>query len=170
MIWPTSNAEIIKLILSHEGGYVNHSSDKGGSTNLGITIDTLASFRKLPVTDKDIQNLSVKEASAVYLQKYIVGPGFDQLTDIRLRTAMVDYGVLLGPMDATYSLQAILGVKVDGWLGPKTAAKAAISEPRGIINKLSADRIDIHAKRVTKRPDQLVFLRGWISRALSFVE
>lgn len=27
----------MEMLLEHEGGYVNHSSDPGGMTNLGIT-------------------------------------------------------------------------------------------------------------------------------------
>ena len=27
----------LELILHHEGGYVNHSKDPGGETNLGVT-------------------------------------------------------------------------------------------------------------------------------------
>ena len=29
--------ECLKLVLHHEGGYVNHPKDPGGETNLGVT-------------------------------------------------------------------------------------------------------------------------------------
>ena len=29
--------ECLKMLLHHEGGYVNHPSDPGGETNLGVT-------------------------------------------------------------------------------------------------------------------------------------
>ena len=32
-----SFARALKIVLSHEGGYVNHPNDKGGATNQGIT-------------------------------------------------------------------------------------------------------------------------------------
>jgi lysozyme family protein len=30
-------AEALQALLKHEGGYVNHPSDPGGMTNLGVT-------------------------------------------------------------------------------------------------------------------------------------
>lgn len=171
VIWPTDTPGIVLMILSTEGGYVNNPSDRGGPTNMGVTIDTLASFRKAPVTATDIQNLTVQEASALYLQKYIIGPGFDQLTDIRLRTAMVDYGVLCGPIMATKSLQNHVWRATDGICGPGTLASAnAVTDTRGLINSLSGDRITFHCGRIVKDPTQAQFLLGWITRALSFIE
>lgn len=171
VIWPTDNSGILLMILSHEGGLINNPNDLGGITRYGVTIDTLASFRKAPVTATDIQNLTVQEASALYLQKYIIGPSFDQLTDIRLRAAMVDYGVLCGPIMATKSLQNHVGRATDGICGPGTLASAnAITDTRGLINSLSGDRITFHCGRVVKDPTQAQFLLGWISRALSFIE
>ena len=29
--------ECLKLVLHHEGGYVNHPKDPGGETNMGVT-------------------------------------------------------------------------------------------------------------------------------------
>ena len=173
MEWPTTDAEIVALILQNEGGYVNLPSDRGGSTNFGITIDTLASWRKTTVTDADIQALSVEEASQIYLAKYITAPGFDQLTDIRLRAAIVDYGVLCGPVNATESLQVILGLSRDGICGPVTATAAnntVTPDIRAVINGLSVARISFHANRVAAKPDQLPFLVGWVSRATRFIE
>ena len=176
MDWPADNAGIILMLLSHEGGFVNNPNDKGGPTNMGITLDQLASFRKAPVTPADVKALTVQEASALYLQKFIVGPSFDQITDVRLRAAMVDFGVLFGPIRAIQALHSLLismgtYAVVDGVLGPNTlSAVNAITDSRQIINQLSSTRISLHAARVTKDPTQLVFLSGWLSRALIFID
>lgn len=170
MNWPTDNAGIVLMILSHEGGYCNLSNDHGGPTNMGITIDTLASWRKKDVSAADIKALTVKEASDIFTYKYIVTPNFDQLTDIRLRASMTDFGVLFGPVRAVQALQLVLGQKVDSQCGPITLGAANASAPRRLINQLSGIRIQKHVDRVTIDPTQLQFLRGWVSRALSFVE
>lgn len=170
MIWPQSTDQIIDLILLHEGGFVNIAADIGLATNFGISTDTLASWRKKTVTVADVQNLKLAEARQIYETKYIVGPNFDQLSDIRLRTAMVDFGVLFGPLRAIQALQLILETTIDGVLGPKTLALANLKDARPIINQLSVVRVNKHTDRVIADNSQLTFFRGWISRAMSFVE
>lgn len=171
MNWPVDNDSIIALIIQHEGGYVNNSDDKGGPTNMGVTIESLGSFRGSVCTAQDIQNLSLKEASALYLNKYLVTPNFDQLADIKLRAAMVDFGVLFGPVRASQALQMVIKVNIDGFLGPQSLAAAnKILDSRPIINQLSVVRINKHTDRVMNDSSQLQFFRGWINRTLSFIE
>lgn len=52
----------IKFILKHEGGYVFDPDDPGGETNYGIS--------KRAHPDIDIKNLTVKQASEIYLNEY----------------------------------------------------------------------------------------------------
>ena len=33
--------ECLKLVLHHEGGYVNHPKDPGGETNMGVTKESM---------------------------------------------------------------------------------------------------------------------------------
>lgn len=170
MIWPTDNAGIVDMVLAYEGGFVDNPNDKGGPTNFGITIDTLASWRKCQVTADDIKNLTSQEAGEIYQSKYLVAQNYDQLTDVKLRAAMVDFGVLCGPVNATMSLQSVLGQIKDGICGPATITAANANHGTPTINQLSVARINFHADRVSKRPDQIVFFKGWISRAVSFIE
>lgn len=171
MIWPSTDAEILTAIIKTEGGYINRADDLGGSTNMGITIDTLSSFRKCSCSDSDIQSLTVDEAEQIYDLKYLMGPNFDQLEDIKLRYAITDSAVLFGPILATQFLQAILKQPQDGVCGPKTLAAAnTYPDTRYIINQLAASRVSYHCDRVVKNPSQIVFLNGWISRALTFIE
>lgn len=171
MIWPNDNAGIVLMVLKTEGGYVNNPSDKGGPTNYGVTIDTLASYRKSQVTAADIQALTLTEAAALYLNKFVIVPNFDQLVDIKLRAAMVDFGVLFGPIRAIQALQMLMKVNVDGLLGPQSLATAnTILDTRPIINQLSVIRVNKHTDRVMYDASQLQFFRGWVARALSFIE
>ena len=50
--------DIIKDVLSKEGGYVNHPTDPGGQTNYGIA--------KRSHPDEDIKNLTKKRATEIY--------------------------------------------------------------------------------------------------------
>lgn len=87
--------QILDDILRREGGYVNHPADRGGPTNFGITAQTLGNWRKLgrPATATEVQALTENEASAIYRQQYISGPGFDAITHPALLHLLVDAGV-----------------------------------------------------------------------------
>jgi lysozyme family protein len=170
MNWPTTDADLIRqVILYNEGGYVNNPADKGGPTHYGITQDTLASWRGHPVTVDDVKNLPMAEAISIYEKRYIVDPNFILISDIKLRTALVDAAVLFGPQTVIKALQGILGVKADGVLGNDTAAAAGRLEARGLINSLSVWRVTRHASRVDADHSQIVFLKGWMARATSFI-
>ncbi len=52
----------VRIILAHEGGYVNHPADPGGETNMGI------SKRSYP--DLDIKNLTVAMAKEIYFRDF----------------------------------------------------------------------------------------------------
>ena len=59
----------LDVTLPHEGGYVDHPSDPGGATKMGITHKTLAEWRgksMAEVTKQDVRNLSLAEARQIY--------------------------------------------------------------------------------------------------------
>jgi lysozyme family protein len=53
----------VLAVLKHEDGYVDHPSDPGGATNLGITIHTLRNWRGKSVTKADVQSLTGQRPS-----------------------------------------------------------------------------------------------------------
>ena len=171
MNWPITDNDIADQIILTEGGYVELSNDKGGPTNRGVTLDTLASWRKKPVTVDDLKAMPIQETRDIYICKYLRSPGFDKLTDIKLRYAMTDFGVLFGPIRATESLQAILKLPQDGAMGDKTITAAnQKTDSAALINQLSCARISLHADRVSKDHTQIIFLKGWLARALMFIQ
>lgn len=153
--------DLIGDLLRREGGYVHNPEDKGGETKFGI------SKRAFPTLD--IKNLTEAQARAIYEQKYIAAPGFDQLAPSPLQTQLIDFGVNSGPAIAIQKLQEILGVAVDGVLGPQTLEVLRGQEVRAVNNKLVASRLKMMANLVAKRPAQVQFLRGWVNRALEFL-
>jgi lysozyme family protein len=84
-----------------------------------------------------------------------------------LRVQCVDFGVLSGVATAAIALQRILGVHADGDVGPQTAAAAAAAGPH-LANAYLAARCRYLERVVDRDPSQLVFLHGWIRRAVSF--
>ena len=52
----------LEIILHHEGGYVNHPSDPGGETNLGVTKKVYDAYcKKNSLRPKDMKQLEVTD-------------------------------------------------------------------------------------------------------------
>ena len=113
---------IQSYVLASEGGYVNHPSDPGKATNMGITIATLSAWRGTKVTNKDVQNLTQAEALAIYKAQYWDTVRADQLP-LGLDYLTFDYAVNSGPARAIKDLQRTVGADVDGVIGQKTLSK-----------------------------------------------
>jgi lysozyme family protein len=160
--------DVITEVLRREGGYVNHASDRGGPTNYGITLKTLAAWRGQPVTAEDVLALTEAEARDIYRREYIERPGLDQIADPLLRGLLVDYAVHSGPRRAIEELQRVAGVTVDGKIGPQTlsavAVKGAESLRRGVLRARGR-----YLARLLSDPSQRVFAGGWLNRLMEFV-
>lgn len=116
-------------VLRWEGGFVDHPRDPGGATNMGITIGTLSSWRKKPVTKADVRALSRREALDIYRDKYADVIRYDDLP-AGLDHITLDPAINSGPARGVTWLQQAMGVSTDGKMGPTTlrAAKAARAE------------------------------------------
>lgn len=157
--------DIIDDVIAREGGskVTNNPADGGGRTQYGI------SERSNPEAWAD-GKVTAEEARAIYVKKYVEGPGFDKISDTQLRNQLIDFGVNSGPAVAISKLQAIVGVEVDGILGPETLAAISLLHPDDVCNSLVVARVKMICRIVQKNPNQLQFLLGWCDRALQFLQ
>ena len=139
-----TDAEILDAILLREGGYVDHPLDRGGPTNMGITLATLGKWRGKPVTAADVKALGHEEAAAIYYAWY-VAPFADVARD--LKPLAVDIAVMSGA----------------------TTARGLLARANGDRVALVKERLRQLARIVKGRPTQAVFLEGWINRTLEFL-
>lgn len=160
--------QIIDAIIVTEGGYIDHPDDRGGATKWGITIDTLSTVRNITATKEDVRDLSKPEAHAIYLQQYVIEPGFIDLPR-DLQPVMVDAGVLHGPARAIRMLQEATGETIDGILGPLSKTAARNADRPTLVNAVSVLRLKFVANLVSKKPEQAAFLRGWTNRLTEFI-
>lgn len=158
--------DIIGEILQREGGFVNNPSDRGGSTNFGVTVQTLRWWRK--DQNADVRTLGEAEAREILTALYIDRPKISLLPD-RVKGFMADFSVHSGPGIAIQHLQRALGVTVDGVIGDETLGAAQNCDPERLLRLLIASRAKMIAKIVQKSPNQVVFLGGWIDRVVSFL-
>lgn len=150
-------------VLRHEGGYVDHPSDPGGATNMGITRKTLARWRKVsPWTDlpkAEVVGLKRDEAALIYRASYwnackagVMPAGVD--------LALFDFAVNSGPDRAVRVLQAALGVAADGAVGPVTLGAVNAANPAKLINAICDRRLGFLGRLSTFA----TFGRGWTRR------
>jgi lysozyme family protein len=150
-------------VLRHEGGYVDHPSDPGGATNMGITRKTLARWRKvtpwtaLPKTA--VETLARDEAALIYRANYWNRAHAGSMP-AGVDLALFDFAVNSGPDRAIRMLQVALGVAADGEVGPVTLAAVAATDGRRLINALCDRRLSF-LQRLTSFS---VFGRGWTRR------
>lgn len=160
--------DIINGILAHEGGYIDHPADKGGPTNMGITLKTLEAYRRGATIDM-LKALTEKEARGIYSDLYIHSPGFWAITDDKLRALVIDCGVNHGIFRAAKWLQEALDVTTDGIIGKGTLDVLATVNPRTTYNRVLGLRARLFGALLAN-PSQAVFARGWMNRLADWIE
>lgn len=161
---------IIDDILRREAGYVDHAADRGGPTNRGITLKTLADWRGRPTTAEDVRKLTEVEAREIYRERYIIEPRLHKVTDPRVRALAVDCAVNHGPRQAVKLLQLAARVFPDGDLGSKTEAAVNRMTPSALYARLCAARVRFYGQIIKKDSSQHVFAEGWANRVAEFIE
>lgn len=153
---------IIAKIIVREGGdrETNDPLDKGGRTKFGISE---AANPDLWKNGPPTLEMAVKR----YKERYCAG--FDQIQDASVAEFLIDWAVLSGRNAAIKGLQRAVGTKVDGMLGPHTIGETN-RRVSGLVNKLVKERV-LHVAAIVKAdPSQVRFLKGWLNRALEFLE
>jgi lysozyme family protein len=105
----------IETILHHEGGYVNHPSDPGGETNLGVTKRVYEDWGGT----KDMKDLTVEDVKPIYKKNYWDRVKGDDLP-AGLDLCVFDFGVNAGTGRSAKYLQTMIGTTADGGIGPNT--------------------------------------------------
>ncbi|MDB4351822.1 hypothetical protein OAA60_00150 [Porticoccaceae bacterium] len=152
-------------LLKHEGGWSDQKQDKGGKTNLGITLKTLRNLSDPNATEEDLKSLTREQAKEIYRKHYYYGPNIDSLPE-SIREQAFDIAVNSGPGTAARLIQELAGVKQDSIIGPNT-----IKGAEGITNNMLADRRQkFYNDIVSNNATQEKFINGWTNRANSFRE
>lgn len=166
------DAMIADLIV-REAGYVNDSVDRGGPTKYGITQDTLADYRGIPVSASDVRALTKVEATKIYRNTFYLAPQI-YLLPVGIQPQVFDICVNSGPKNAIRLLQRALNrhgadLIEDGVFGPATMV-ASKSYPAATINRtLAGVRLTFYEAIVDNDPTQIRFLDNWRKRAALFL-
>jgi len=146
-------------VLAAEGGFVNHPSDPGGATNMGITLRTLSEFREEEATEEDIRSLTRDEAREIYRARYWNPMRCGEMPAGIDLTAF-DFGVNAGPGRSIRMLQRCAGAAADGSVGPVTLAALRARGAAAVIGRMAEAR----GAYYRDLPTFPVFGRGWLRR------
>lgn len=160
----SSFAQVIPVVLAHEGGFVDNPADDGGPTNYGLTLHDLR-FAGYTADTATLKALTPADAAEIYRQNFWLPLNFDLLYSPALALVLFDQTVLDGPK-AIQVAQELAGVAADGVIGSETAAALNARDGYELAVGVLKDRVRYYVAIVKNRPDQLQFLTGWVDRII----
>lgn len=149
----------LEIVLKHEGGFVNHPSDPGGMTNLGVTKAVWEEWVGHPVDEKIMRGLTPDRVAPMYKRKYWDKCLCDELP-LGVDFLTFDFAVNAGVGRSIKTLQNALGCVSDGSIGPNTMKAMRESDKQALIDKFSKAKEDFY--RSLKTFD--TFGKGWLKR------
>ena len=147
--------ECLKMLLHHEGGYINHPSDPGGETNLGVTKKVYQEWGGT----KDMKDLTVEDVAPIYKKNYWDRCKCDDL-ESGVDWAVFDWAVNSGTGRAAKAIQKICGASQDGAIGPKTLALIGKQNTQYVVEEFGKIRQDFYESLKTFD----TFGKGWTRR------
>jgi lysozyme family protein len=154
----------LPFILRWEGGFVDHPADRGGATNRGVTQRVYDGWRaRQGQPARSVRLIDDAEVHAIYESDYWVPPRCDLLSG-PMDLVHFDTAVNMGPGRAVRFLQSAVRCPVDGDFGPGTALAVASCEPGSAVIAYCDAREAFYRALVARKPDQAVFLKGWLNR------
>lgn len=156
------------FILSFEGGYVNHPNDKGGPTNMGVTLKTWQTQGYDKNNDgridaKDVKLITKADAISILLRCYWNRWKADGIKDQSIANILVDWVWISGTPGITI-VQAMLGIRADGIVGSRTLKALNAQTPQQFFARIKARRKQYIAGIIARNPSQRVFEKGWLRR------
>lgn len=156
-----------KKLVEIEGGYVNHPEDKGGPTNLGVTLNTFRQYCGQGKTIKDLRNMSYGTWCEIMKDLYWDKCLADEIENQALAEIIVDWCVNSGTVGLR-KVQEIAGTKPDGIAGPKTLQAINGANQKDLFDRIMSARNLFYVNIVKKNPTQRVFMNGWMNRLGKF--
>lgn len=157
------------FILSWEGGFVNDPLDRGGATNMGVTIGTWRKVGYDKDGDGDIDVDDLQHLSPEEVVERVLRPHYwnrwraDDIIDQSVANICVDWVWTSGRHGIT-RVQRILGVKADGIVGPKTMAALNSADPHLLFLQIQTERRNFINEIIDNDPSQTRFFDGWMRR------
>lgn len=150
----------LAVTLREEGGYFHHPKDPGGKTNMGVIQRVYDKYRVARgLEPQEVRNIDHDEVRDIY-DKYYWSPLQCDEMPPGIDLAIFDFGVNSGISRSAKYAQRIVGVKIDGQIGPDTLHALNTTDPEWFINQLK----DARLRFVNRIPYKKHFIKGWTRR------
>lgn len=159
----------VPFVLGWEGGFVDDPCDRGGATNMGVTLATWRSVGYDKDGDGDIDVDDLRLLSREDVAERVLRPHYwnrwraDEIRSQPVAEMLVDWVWASGRWGIVVP-QRILGVAQDGVVEPRTLAAVNSADPRALFAEIKAARLRFVENIVRRDPSQRRFLRGWVNR------
>lgn len=158
-------------ILKWEGGYVNDKDDRGGATNMGVTVGTWQQVGYDKNGDHQVDSLDMQLLTAADFNKVLAiywnRWKADEIHNQSLANLLVDWVWASGSWGIKLP-QYVLGLTTDGLVGPKTIAAVNQADAEELFNKIWNERKLFFERIVTRDKVQGKYLKGWMNRLHDF--
>lgn len=155
-----------------EGGFSDRKADRGGKTNMGITLSTWRSMgydknRDGIIDVKDLKLITKEDVYNLFYQYYWKRWKADNIQNQSLSDFLVDWVWNSGEPGIKIP-QKLLGVSPDGIVGQQTLSSLNSVNARNFFELLKKERIRFVENICKNDPSQLANLKGWKNRINSF--
>ena len=164
--------KLVPLIFKWEGDWSDNKNDKGGVTNMGITLSTWKSqgYDKNHDGKIDVNDLRLvtKQDVINLLKKYYWDRWHaDLIENQSIANLLVDWVWNSGVYGIKIP-QRILKVSPDGIVGNKTITAINKANQETLFNSFKQARREFFIQIVRNDKSQLMFLKGWLNRLNDF--
>ena len=170
--------KVSKIVLRHEGGYVNDPNDSGGATNKGIAWKTWTAYAKSDLnvepTLENLKLISDADAEIIYRKRYWEPKGFCKIKNDRIGLMVYDWSITSGR--AIKKVQQLLkdefqqNISTTGSMDEGTISSLNnIVDQDKLLDRISEIRKDYYTALAyeadgTTPSKNHKFLNGWINR------
>ena len=148
-----------EMMLASEGGYVNHPSDPGGMTNLGVTKRVWEEWTGRESNEAEMRALTPELVEPLYKNRFWDACRCDEMPS-GIDYLVFDFAVNAGPSRSAKILQTAVGVDADGVIGPVTLAAVNAQDSDWLIEQFSQAKEDFYRSLGTFE----TFGKGWLNR------
>jgi lysozyme family protein len=177
----------LKVVLHHEGGFVDDRDDPGGATDFGISLRFLQSVledsdgdgfadgdidRDGDIDIDDIRSLDLDDVEKLYKNKFWKKAKCDKIISQLVAVKVFDMAVNMGPSQAWKLVQRACGtlgktLTVDGKAGTKTLAAVNSLSKKDfmLVVNIRREQDQFYERLILKKPALAKFRLGWRRRA-----